>query len=113
MRRVETLGVVLIASTLAMSCAPQEARIVTALDAQAKQLGELEAAVKRLQIDATPIAMPGRYQVMNGTPEFARNIMLVDTQTGRVWLHCNTKDKDAVVDTGWCAMDFYGEAPEP
>ena len=40
----------------------------------------------------------GRYQVVNGTPQFARNIMLLDTVTGMTWVYCNASDGS---DT-WC-----------
>jgi hypothetical protein len=41
-----------------------------------------------------------RRQIVNGTPEVARNIMLLDTQTGDSWITCH--DSQAVV--GWCMM---------
>ena len=31
----------------------------------------------------------GRFQIVNGTPDVARNIMLLDTVTGDTWLFCN------------------------
>jgi hypothetical protein len=30
----------------------------------------------------------GRYQIVNGTPELTRNIMLLDTATGQTWQIC-------------------------
>ena len=42
----------------------------------------------------------GRWQVVNGTPEFARNIMLLDTQTGNSWITCT--DSKGV--TSWCTI---------
>jgi hypothetical protein len=29
-----------------------------------------------------------RYQVVNGSPEFVGNTMLLDTETGRTWIKC-------------------------
>lgn len=50
---------------------------------------------------AAPISSggPGRYQVVNGTPDLTRNIMLLDTQTGSTWIKCS----DSGV-SGWCLM---------
>jgi hypothetical protein len=42
----------------------------------------------------------GRWQIVNGTPELARNIMLLDTQTGDSWINC-ADSKGAV---NWCSM---------
>lgn len=41
----------------------------------------------------------GRYVIVNGTPELTRNIMLLDTVTGRTWIIC-TVDGTAA----WCFM---------
>jgi hypothetical protein len=41
----------------------------------------------------------GRYQVVNPTPEFIRNTMLIDTATGRTWAACDDKQLP-----GWCPM---------
>jgi hypothetical protein len=43
----------------------------------------------------------GRYQVVNGTPDMARNIMLLDTATGNTWILCG--DPQGV--SQWCQMD--------
>lgn len=53
-----------------------------------------------------PIDENGRYQIINGTPQFARNIMLLDTQTGRTWIQCETGDSAKFVTQGsnWCEM---------
>jgi hypothetical protein len=50
----------------------------------------------------------GRYQIVNGTPEMARNIMLLDTQTGQTWAVCLVDNKDS-----WCAMHRYQEGEKP
>jgi hypothetical protein len=43
---------------------------------------------------------PGRWQIVNGTPELARNIMLLDTETGDSWITYN----DPQAGVGWCTM---------
>lgn len=50
-----------------------------------------------------PRASPAtsRYQIVNGTPEMTRNIMLLDTWTGDTWIIC--ADKTGL--SAWCAMD--------
>lgn len=42
----------------------------------------------------------GRYQIVNGTPAMARNIMLLDTWTGTTWITCENEQDG----TNWCAM---------
>jgi hypothetical protein len=42
----------------------------------------------------------GRFQIVNGTPEMSRNIMLLDTVTGDTWLYCTLVGGSA----GWCKM---------
>jgi hypothetical protein len=59
-----------------------------------------------------PIGAVGRYQVVGGS----NNLVLVDTQTGRSWLFCNTSAdslKSRAVDMNWCAMQLYGTATRP
>jgi len=53
-----------------------------------------------------PIApLAGRYQVVNGTPEMAKNIMLLDTWTGETWILCGPLN-----DLGqWCHMQSHGQ----
>jgi hypothetical protein len=34
----------------------------------------------------------GRWSIVNGTPQYARNIMLLDTATGQTWTKCADKD---------------------
>lgn len=36
---------------------------------------------------------PGRFQIVNGTPDMARNIMLLDTETGDAWVACEDQNK--------------------
>jgi hypothetical protein len=45
-------------------------------------------------------AVTGRYQVVNGTPEIARNIMLLDTVTGDSWILCVGVNDE----TTWCKI---------
>jgi hypothetical protein len=45
-------------------------------------------------------AANGRWQIVNGTPEMSRNIMLLDTQTGDSWIVCS--DSKGV--TYWCSL---------
>lgn len=47
-----------------------------------------------------PAEQPGRYQIVNGTPQITRNIMLLDTQVGRSWVICSMRDSTS----GWCPM---------
>lgn len=59
----------------------------------------------------------GRYQIF-ASPASPQAVVLLDTQTGRTWLFCNTKSDSAVsakttVDNNWCAMHFLGAAPRP
>src|SRR5277367_3839022 len=42
----------------------------------------------------------GRWAIVNGTPELAHNIMLLDTQTGDAWILCNSADGE----TNWCTI---------
>jgi hypothetical protein len=49
-------------------------------------------------------AAGGRYQIVNGTPEMTRNIMLLDTEMGRTWIICTLGDSS----TGWCPMSVAG-----
>ncbi len=41
----------------------------------------------------------GRFQIVNGTPEMTRNIMLLDTVSGDSWILCTTEGAQ-----GWCRM---------
>jgi len=45
-------------------------------------------------------SVAGRFQIVNGTPEFASNITLLDTATGDTWLKCTWEDDTS----GWCKM---------
>ncbi len=98
---------VLLSAFVLASCERHEVdpQLAAKIDAQAKQIAEMQAALKAL-----PASLPkgARFQVMNGTPQFARNIMLVDTESGRVWVVCETKGQQTSTSTNWCAMDFFG-----
>lgn len=54
----------------------------------------------------------GRWQVVNGTPEFAKNIMLLDTWTGQTWVYCSDDQGNA-----WCFVPrttaISGGKPRP
>jgi hypothetical protein len=41
----------------------------------------------------------GRFQVVNGTPDQARNIMLLDSTTGDTWVACADAET-----RGWCRL---------
>jgi hypothetical protein len=43
----------------------------------------------------------GRFQIVNGTPELTRNIMLLDTETGESWITCTDSDNSSL----WCHME--------
>jgi len=53
----------------------------------------------------------GRFTIVNGTPDQARNIMLLDTLTGESWITC----QDRTDGTGWCHMfrSNAGTTPRP
>ena len=53
-----------------------------------------------LQIVRRPGNDVGRYQVVNGTPQYAKNIMLLDTVTGESWISCEG-DRGATL---WCKI---------
>jgi len=56
----------------------------------------------------SPALSPGaRWQIFNGTPEMAKNIMLLDTVTGQTWILCHDSKTNA---DGWCNM-FRESAP--
>jgi hypothetical protein len=42
----------------------------------------------------------GRWQIVNGTPEMTRNIMLLDTETGNSWIVCTGVGDE----TKWCVI---------
>lgn len=65
-----------------------------------------------------PAAGPvGRFQMFS-SPASPTAVVLLDTQSGRTWLMCNTKGDTAIsakttVENNWCAMHFIGTAPRP
>jgi len=72
-----------------------------ALAALALTLHFSSSAVKA---QATPqvvrASAPGRWTIVNGTPGFAKNIMLLDTATGDTWVKC--EDSEGV--DMWCSV---------
>jgi len=62
--------------------------------------GAMAQAGAAPQSQVVRAASNGRWTVVNGTPEYAMNIMLLDTATGDTWLKCG--DKDGV--TYWCRI---------
>lgn len=51
----------------------------------------------------------GRYQIVNGTPDLAANIMLLDTITGDSWVKCSSPDTGSL----WCRMSRSDSGTEP
>jgi hypothetical protein len=109
---------VLLVTLACAGCGAVDGQLSAKIEAQSKQiadiqtsLGAIQASLKALQADITNRG--GRFQVMNGTPQFARNIMLIDTQTGQTWVVCETKNASSTTNTNWCAMDCYGKAIRP
>lgn len=87
-----------------VGCTPQGG------ERQTQSLIDIQARVARLEADGSSA---GRYQIVNGTPGFARNIMLLDTRTGRSWVTCESKDAGTATSTNWCAMVQFGNAATP
>jgi hypothetical protein len=54
----------------------------------------------RQSIPAPVSLVNGRWQVVNGAPEFKGMVMLLDTATGDTWQSCLTEDQES----GWCKM---------
>ncbi len=71
-------------------------RLLAALTAV---LLSVPALAEDRQVVVGPQAFVGRYQIVNGTPDQARNIMLLDTITGETWLSCTVEGA-----FGWCKM---------
>lgn len=65
--------------------------------------------VREAQAGPPAPSAPGRFQVVNGTPSLTRNIMLLDTATGRTWVVCG----DENVASAWCAMPLTQSPSEP
>jgi hypothetical protein len=65
------------------------------------------------QAPATPVGRShpdiGRFQVVNGTPSMAANIMLLDTATGESWIKCSSEDVGSL----WCAVPKSEHATAP
>jgi hypothetical protein len=47
----------------------------------------------------------GRYRITSGTPQLSRYIVLLDTVTGRSWMHCTGMD--------WCPMPVRNTQTKP
>lgn len=64
--------------------------------------GFVSAQTRIAPVPIASVAGPaaGRYQIVNGTPEFAANIMLLDTVTGDSWVKCASENVGAL----WCSM---------
>jgi len=48
----------------------------------------------------SPAPTTGRYQIVNGTPQYAKNIMLLDSLTGESWVVCEGTGGE----TTWCKI---------
>ena len=66
----------------------------------------LLVAQSRTSIPAPVTQSSGRWQVVNGSPEFRGSVMLLDTATGDTWIACSNAEKAE----GWCRM-FRSNAP--
>jgi hypothetical protein len=51
----------------------------------------------------------GRFQIVNGTPQFALNIMLRDTVTGDSWVHCSSSEVGDI----WCKIPRSDDGTNP
>jgi len=69
----------------------------------ADEIADMQSRLKHLSDDSMRV---GRYQIVNGMPSTERNIILLDTETGRTWILCNGKAAQGATSTNWCAMDF-------
>jgi hypothetical protein len=56
-----------------------------------------------------PVSEIGRFQVVNGTPQYAMNIMLLDTVTGDTWIKCGSPETS---DT-WCKVNRTDSETSP
>lgn len=63
--------------------------------------------------EADSLGRIGRFRIVNGMPSTARNIMLLDTKTGKTWIMCETKDSTTTTTLNWCAMSYYGHTGAP
>lgn len=66
-------------------------------------------ALERRLADLEKRASAQRYQIVNPTPEYIRNTMLLDTATGRTWIYCTLTDATGKTIEGtkansWCDM---------
>lgn len=72
------------------------------LGAQLLYVADLSATLKSLSGRSSQAFQ--RYQIVNGTPAYAQNIMLLDTQTGTSWVTCYGGDSE----TSWCILPQTG-----
>lgn len=56
--------------------------------------------------NGAPAKATPNFAIVNGTPEFAKYIMLLNTNTGDTWVLCNGGDGE----TAWCWMPQYSTA---
>lgn len=65
---------------------------------------------KPLSPEIVASSSPGRFQIVNGTPDLARNIMLLDTVTGDSWITCRSDIGNPVGHSyadGWCPLPKF------
>lgn len=51
----------------------------------------------------------GRFQIVNGTPQYAQNIMLVDTVSGDTWIKCASPETGDL----WCKVNRSDSETSP
>lgn len=65
----------------------------------------LGLALRPVKVEGQAQVSAGRYQIVNGTPDQARNIMLLDTATGQSWISCiGELDGGKTTATQWCKI---------
>jgi hypothetical protein len=88
-------------------------RIKRSLIAASLLLAAGDAGAQPAARPAAPIqpvvggAPNGRFQVVNGLPEYASYIMLLDTLSGDTWILCRNPEGDS----GWCKMPRFSGPP--
>jgi hypothetical protein len=78
----------------------------------------LEARVDELQQKVNSRNDVGRYQVVNPSPQFRGDAILLDTVTGHTWITCNIVGGDGKLiagteSHGWCDMTQATGRGEP
>ena len=80
--------------------------MLAVLAAIAALVGILVFRVNNMSAPANAPTVPV-FQIVNGTPEYAVNIMLLNTHTGESWVNCRGEGGE----NGWCPMmQFTGAA---